>query len=334
MSKTEMQALAELIELVRGATEYDELTKQRVIARLRHNHLLQYVTKGEHYNVNLPLSTRIEAFLNNKHDAMYGNAMAHRLGFQANEGILTYDVTHLPLAWSKDSVEPYARYLRNLGCTSMCTDHVPAQDGLNHYNIYSQAKTCIGRMASNFESARDAGFDTPHGKFKTLEGYYHVLRLLDYFASTEAPVDTLTTEERLAHDLVLLSVHSRQYPDIDALYRLEGAACIRVGREVKRDVYGGTRYRPGAFSTHAERCFMTALVNKLQVLKVDGRCLGNVLAEIVHQRVPLDHYYVMNGQIVRPKFSEWLPELITTIVEYIDPYADTFDTKQVMQQLW
>lgn len=333
MSKPEMQALTDLIELIRQADEYDDALKRVIIARLKHNFYLKYLNEADVFNTSLPLSERIEAFLTPKHDAMYGNAFAHRFGFQSNEGILRYDVLRMPEELDMARREPFVRYLRNLGCRAMLSEHTPAQDGLNHYNVYSNAKTIVGRMASNFESAPNAGFDTPHGKFRTLEGYYHVLRLVDYFASCEDLPEDLSGKDRIAYDLGLLTVYSKQYPAIDDLYRLDGAECIQVGRAVKRDVYGGTRYRPGAFSAHAERCFMTAMVQKLHLLQYENRCLGNVLAEIVQQGVKLDHYYVMQGRVIRPKFSEWLPDLITRIVELIDPYASTFDPNQVIHQL-
>ncbi|ANZ48809.1 hypothetical protein BIZ83_gp044 [Erwinia phage vB_EamM_ChrisDB] len=330
MSKNEMQAREQLVNELFRAGEWDGTVCRQIAGRLLHNQFLKFIKEEKAFDSSLPLSERIEAFRSKEHDALFGNGMAHRFGFDSNEGILAYDVTRLPDNLGSVARECYVRYLRSLGCRSMHADRNPSSDGLNHYNIYSQARTEVGKMASNFESAEGVGFDTPHGRFKTLEGYYHVLRVLDYFiAMGEGSKDV----DPLMRDICILQDHIRAFPELDELYRLDGATSIRVGREVKRNIYGGSNYRPGAFSEHAERCFMIALVRKLHVLQYDGRCLGNVLAEIVQQGVPLDHYYVMNGRIMRPKFSEWLPNLITRIVEHIDPYSNTFDPEEVIKLL-
>jgi len=334
MLKPEMQALMDLIELIRQADEYDDALKSVIIARLKHNFYLKYFNEAPVFNTSLPLSERIEAFLTSKHDGMYGNAFAHRFGFQSNEGILRYDVLRMPDELDMAHREPFIRYLRNLGCRPMLTEHTPAQDGINHYNIYSNARTLVGRMASNFESAPGEGFDTPHGKFRTLEGYYHILRVIDFAVDTEGDKYPLGQDkDELARDRTILQTYRTSFKEIGMLFTLDGTSCIRVGRELKRKLYGGTNYHPGAFSEHAERCFMTAVVRKLHVLQYDNRCLGNVLAEIVQQGIKLDHYYVMQGNVIRPKFAEWLPDLLTQIVEQIDPYANTFDPDRIIQQL-
>lgn len=333
MNSKEMRVLRDLMEQVQSHTEWDESLRELICARLSHCEFTK-VNEVKLFDVNLPLPERVEALLTNQHDWLFGSNVAHRFGLLVGAGIKNYDprLYHRNIGWPQKQ-EIFFRYLRGLGCRPDPTVSGSGCDGISHYNIYSKSRTQIGRMASNFESAPNDGFDTPHGKFRTLEGYYHVLRLIDYFASCEDVADGLKGKERIAYDLGLLTVYSKQYPAIDDLYRLDGAECIQVGRSVKRDVYGGTHYRPGAFSAHAEHCFMTAMVQKLHLLQYENRCLGNVLAEIVQQGVKLDHYYVMQGKIIRPKFSEWLPDLITRIVEQIDPYANTFDPNQVIHQL-
>ncbi|ANZ48533.1 hypothetical protein BIZ78_gp042 [Erwinia phage vB_EamM_Caitlin] len=334
MSKSEMQARDDVVEQVQRANEYDDVEKAKIIARIMHNHHLRFHSEETLLNTSLPLSFRIDAFLTAKHDSIYGNAMGRRFGLIASEGIAAYDVCRLPQVFDAESRECYVRYLRSLGCVHQTQERNTATDGINHYNIYSQAKTLIGQMASNFESGPAGGFDTPHGMFNTLEGYYHILRVIDFAVATEGDDYPMWQHNNeLSRDITILQTYSCPFPEVDQLYMLDGASCIRVGRELKRKLYGGTSYRPGAFSEHAERCFMTAVVRKLHVLQYDGRCLGNVLAEIVQQRVPLDHYYVMQGRIMRPKHAEWLPDLLTRIVEHIDPYASTFDPDEVIKLL-
>lgn len=334
MNSKEMRVLLDVMEQVSKCTEWDEDLRDLICARLRH---CQYTTVNEIklFDVNLPLSERVGAFLTNKHDWLLGTTIAHQYGFLVSEGMENYDPRYflwemgVPLAR-----ERLYRYLRGLGCRPSPTLSQIAADGISHYNIYSLARTPVGQMASNFESGPKGGFDTPHGKFNTLEGYYHILRVIDFAVATEGDDYPMWQHDNeIARDITILQTYSTPFKEIDELFMLDGASCIRVGRELKRKLYGGTNYRPGAFSAHAERCFMTAVVRKLHVLQYDGRCLGNVLAEIVQQRVPLDHYYVMQGRVIRPKHAEWLPNLITRIVEHIDPYASTFDPDEVITLL-
>lgn len=47
-------------------------------------------------------------------------------------------------------------------------------DGITHLNVYSKAKTELGRMLSNFYECQ---IMTYHGVFNSVEGYYHYLGL-------------------------------------------------------------------------------------------------------------------------------------------------------------
>lgn len=47
-------------------------------------------------------------------------------------------------------------------------------DGTDHLNVYSKAKTELGRMLSNFYECQIV---THHGIFNSVEGYYHYLGL-------------------------------------------------------------------------------------------------------------------------------------------------------------
>lgn len=52
----------------------------------------------------------------------------------------------------------------------------PNDDGAKHINIYSQGKTALGKMLSNFYRAN---IDTPDGKFMSVEGYWYWLSIED-----------------------------------------------------------------------------------------------------------------------------------------------------------
>lgn len=50
----------------------------------------------------------------------------------------------------------------------------PNNDGVTHINIYSKAKTELGRFLSNFA---DCNVETEDGRFRTIEGYWYWLGL-------------------------------------------------------------------------------------------------------------------------------------------------------------
>ena len=50
----------------------------------------------------------------------------------------------------------------------------PEMDGINHINIYSKAKTEIGKILSNFYHFE---FQSPDGIFQSIEGYWHYLNI-------------------------------------------------------------------------------------------------------------------------------------------------------------
>ena len=191
-------------------------------------------------------------------------------------------------------------------------------DGNNHVNIYSNAQTLVGRMASNFQISNTP---TELGEFHTLEGLYHVLRITDYFVS----IGKMSSHNW--DELVEL------LPEVAELRDCSGADAIRTGRKYKQLAYGGTKYKPGAFSDAAEFIFVSALVNKLASLTIRGVAIGNILAEYVVRGVPLTHYYVYVNKVTWPPFYDWLPKLIAEIVQHIDPYDVSFDTQAVIEKM-
>lgn len=50
----------------------------------------------------------------------------------------------------------------------------PEEDGINHINVYSKARTELGQFLSNFS---DCYVDTEDGCFRTIEGYWYWLGL-------------------------------------------------------------------------------------------------------------------------------------------------------------
>jgi len=343
MTNVEMRELRDLIALVRSS-DWEPAVRDRIVARLILAQL-QGPNWVHAFNKSLPLEERVTGFDSIAMDRTLASRLATSLGLSLVEKIGRFDPIWFDGELSYLSANPQfrekiVRRLRSVGYRSLATDTIPSTDGLNHYNIYSQSRNPVGQLASNFASSPDGSyFDTPHGPYRTLEGYYHVLRVLDYFLhlDTEEEISDYPLHQfdndPVQRDLFILECFSMKFPEIDRMREVDGAEGIRAGRLLKKAVYGGSRYRPGAFSEHVERCFMKAVVHKLHKLKLDGVCLGNIMAEIHQQGIPFEHYYVMNGKIHIPNHADWLPGLYTRIVENIDPYAVDFDPEDVIKQL-
>ncbi|ANZ50672.1 hypothetical protein STRATTON_247 [Erwinia phage vB_EamM_Stratton] len=262
------------------------------------------------------------------------NNVAAMFGFSL-DGVVSKIAPVNHIALSPDEKDVFIRYLRSLGYRCHLKDFIPSTDGLNHYNIYSQARTQLGKMASNFYSQPEGKyFDTTDGRFLTLEGYYHYLRILDYALHTYCR-DVEPTKLLDRNDMARVAMQEmlRKYPDIRKLAKYEGADCIRIGRNLKAAIYGGTDYRPGAFSPLSAYRFMTAMVFKLHTLTIDGVSIGNILSAQVTHGIPLLHYYVMNGRQITPPHSDWLPGVVEQIVQCIDPYGTTFNPHAVISQI-
>lgn len=204
----------------------------------------------------------------------------------------------------------FIHYLRLLGGKPRIQEINPRMDGVNHVNIYSNGKTEVGRKASNFYS-EEKPFDTPDGKFLSLEGYYHWLRIRDWAHAVNLP--------RLMSDM------ERDHPVLATLRTISGAEAIAVGRDCKKTFYGGTDYKTGDFSDEALSDFKCACAAKLHRVQVGDVSLGNYLSSLVYHGVPITHYYVYDGKMSTPKFSEFLPNLLRELVVNIDPNDSTFD---------
>lgn len=302
----------------------------RAIKRLYHDRLCG-LNKAA-LNVNLSLAERVGPYLSEQHDTAYAASMAARYGFTLGpEARQRYDVMKYPGDIRLDLIgeqrDEFVRYLRNIGGVPANRDVIVAMDGVNHLNIYSRSRVMLGRVLSNFW--QDVmPYRTLHGEVATLEGYYHLLRLIDY-AYTEHDF-----EFSVETDLYLIDKLIRQYPEIHRLLHMDGNEAIGYGRKMKAMVYGGTAYKPKAFSPHIERCFVWALAGKLHQIKMgDGSPCGIHLAELVNAQVPLLHYYVKPDGIYTPAHAEWLPNICQWLGENIDPFDNDFNMAALQQKV-
>lgn len=250
---------------------------------------------------------------------------------EAADALSNFDHLHYVSAKSGEiGFEKNISYLRQLGFVPAISVVNVHTDGINHYNIYSGSRRIVGQMASNF-FPNDVPYLTPHGGFKTIEGYYHYLRIIDWMNYMERQRNPDHVPS-IVSDMNLVRV-SRDYRDIEKLRRQEGTEAIRWGRNLKKKLYGGSSYKTGAFTQESENNFTVAVIRKLATLYVGDRMLGNVMAAIHYSGVPFTHYYVVDGQRHVPPHADWLPSIYTKIIEQIDPNSDTFSPADVADVL-
>ncbi|QXO09679.1 hypothetical protein pEaSNUABM11_00255 [Erwinia phage pEa_SNUABM_11] len=325
------EILRDLILQVGGIQNQSaDISVPRAIKRLYHDRLCG-INKAA-LNPNLPLSERIGPYIYEQHDTTYAAAMASRYGFNLGpEARQRYDVMKYPgdirLELIGEQRDEFVRYLRNIGGTPTNTDIIVAMDGVNHLNIYSRSRVMLGRLVSNFWQDTSP-YRTLHGEIATLEGYYHLLRLLDY-AYTQHEF-----EFSIESDLYLLDKLIHRYPEIHRLFHMDGTEAIGYGRKMKAMVYGGTAYKPKAFSPHLERCFVWAMAGKFHQVKIgDDTPCGIYIAELVNANVPLLHYYVKHDGPYTPAYAEWLPNICQWLGENIDPFDNDFNVAALQQKV-
>lgn len=290
-------------------------TAETILKRLYHDQLVG--VNPAVYDASLSLWERVKGYATDTHDELYGRAIACIYGFRLPKGV-KYDVDKckcdLTLTLRGEDKYNFALYLKSIGGEVTNPEFGQCTDGINHINIYSKSRTALGKTLSMFYSLPDGeSWKTKLGRFKTLEGLYHMLRVKDYYEHVDGKVITEWSKDPRLTDSRLFN-----------LRRADGAEAIREGRAVKSAVYGGTTYRPEELSATSLHILVDALIRKL-VIDFNGEPLWKTLRMVVNSAMPLKHYYVVDGHVRVPKYSELLPELYTAIVTFIDPEADDFD---------
>lgn len=295
-------------------------TVETIVKRLYHDRLVGY--NNAIYDESLTLWDRVKAYATNKMDAAYGRAIASRFGFTLEDGN-GYDVNRYPgdmrIMLRGDDLYEFCYYLMSIGAVAQNQSICRATDGINHINIYSKGRTALGKYLSMFQMC-DVWYTTPHGKFKTLEGYYHFLRILEYYEYVDGkPIEEWAKDPRLMNS------------DVSVLKHADGSEAIRYGRKLKKEIYGGTGYQPGYFTDRALGFLIVALIHKLQTPK-DNECWV-ALKRVCDAGIPLVHYYVMDGTMKQPSFSEFIPDLYKAIADYIDPESDKLNAEWLISNV-
>ena len=298
----------------------DQNIVPKIIARIYHDRLVGINTAV--YDESLEISERVKLYFTNEHDSAYGMAMAYRFGLTLTaKDAVEYDVLKytgdMRIMLTGDELVNYVRYVRELGAVVNNPKHGPATDGINHINIYSKGKTEVGRILSNFNTPFFK-YETPHGKFRSLEGYYHWLRVLEYHhIYCGWPVDTMEVV----------------YPKVAKLRGIDGESAIRLGRTCKAEAYAKTKFRPGKLPKELMMFFATAMVGKLFRVYYEYGTLGEYISGLHLSGFKFVHYYSTENGIKYPNHGEWLPDLITGICSYIDPMCGTTTEKEILSLL-
>lgn len=160
----------------------------------------------------------------------------------------------------------------------------PALEGETHINIYSNSNCSLGRLLSNFQYMPS---DTPHGRFNSMEGYYHWLKL-------KLAID--------AYDGVLEGWVER----LEQLRYVHGITAQRIGRTLRNELIANKVRINDIPTEEFNRLFKYALLTKIMSHR-------ELYLEMMDNRLPFVHYYMMDGKIIyKPRFS-WLSNLITEI---------------------
>ena len=161
-------------------------------------------------------------------------------------------------------------------------DYRSADDGVTHINIYSKGATTLGRFLSNFTRCDTL---TNHGRFRSLEGYYHYLRAV------------VSVGDGM-HDKLDLS-------RLEDLRLADGNFAQSLGRWVRTDLQkSGLRYIDlnDVFFGHFRDALLAKVVN------------SDYANEFAESTLPLTHYYVIKKGMIyhHPRF-DWLSKLLEDI---------------------
>jgi hypothetical protein len=148
----------------------------------------------------------------------------------------------------------------------------PEEDGLTHINIYSKAKTALGRMLSNFAF-------TPivlkEGLFNSVESYWYFAQLELWCEDDSRP----TTEE-------LMDLRQRS-----------GFFAKKYGKELC-----GKYFKGGAITIEQEKQFHSKI---LEALIAKAKQTPNLEGMIVASELPFTHYLVFGSVVKQLPQHNW-----------------------------
>lgn len=171
-------------------------------------------------------------------------------------------------------------------------DYSPNDDGVTHINVYSQAKTDLGRWLSNFtagEVVSDIG-----GTFASMEALYHYLKIYRTYESQR------------------MKAHQDVIKKLEELKTKSGRDAQLLGRDIKQLVRKKGVFTHEVPDEEFERIFINALVNKL---KSDEDMLTKLKDEVSDGKVLLHYYVCGKNSLIHKKHFDWLPDRIMDALE-------------------
>jgi hypothetical protein len=152
----------------------------------------------------------------------------------------------------------------------------PQDDGITHINIYSKAKTTLGRLLSNFACTP---FEHPlDGRFSSIEGYWYWLKIQIGHSYDNFPPEQELNELRILH-----GYKAKQHGQ-DLL------------NKYKNEMSWNAAYEK-AFRVQIKQSFLAKISHSKSL---EGM--------IVVSELPFTHYYCFGSKVIEPKQYNWQVE--------------------------
>ena len=165
-------------------------------------------------------------------------------------------------------------------------DYNLSDDGITHINVYSQGKTELGKFLSNFTYSP---VETIHGKFLSLEGYYHYIKsILAIRLSPLAEVLLVTNHDQLEH-----------------LRKLYGKYAQQHGRTVRQELMAQGVWFDDTVSIIKLDWFIEALKYKIST--------SNQVTTFLESTLPFTHYYVYGNAVNHKPHYNDLSEVLNDL---------------------
>jgi predicted NAD-dependent protein-ADP-ribosyltransferase YbiA (DUF1768 family) len=164
-------------------------------------------------------------------------------------------------------------------------------EGFTHINIYSQANTYLGRQLSNFQQA---DIKTKHGRFLSLEGYYHWLKLTNSIENAQIPRPERWELKQHLHPL-----------------RISTGKCAQdLGRKLRSELIANQVWIIDVPTEEIDQNFEDALYTRI----MDDSPLREAL---ILNDLPFTHYYTYNDSIYHKPHYDWLVDRLDNVIERI-----------------
>lgn len=171
------------------------------------------------------------------------------------------------------------------------------KDGIDHINIYSKAKTPLGKFLSNFAHAE---IETEDGEFVSVEGYW-------YWLLCGNETKTVTRER-------------------ESLRLVFGYDAKNLGRKIL-EAHGPATIADGKLVTldekkvDSEPDFQRKIKAAIK-FKIENN--PKYKTELAKCTLPFEHYYVFYGKVKEPSSHHW-------IIEYIDELRKEYGKMSSLQ---